>query len=318
MTSYYDTIGLLAICDAIDSIEGVPLSALESAKPPSAASSPPKSTPPNSTSKTPNEQSNQSPRTLPSDDSVEILGSSDDAQTEKKHSYLPYRYPPQSSTALDDGSESNSAKSVRIPYNYEGSAALDTSATTNRTYPMFYAQPLTHSFHTHNAYALGTGVGGHDDKGGSDPLLAAAAAAMSSSPYPGSQLLARHHSVSKGNDLYSLQRKKDLRNARKLSSGVLGQDRPALKMSDKSYYNKQTPTPLSPNVSGGGGGHHDNNGRPALVINGYKVEECPICGRNFKGPKASTHKQQHIRRLHPEDYTPKRGGKKRLAPDSPI
>lgn len=49
-----------------------------------------------------------------------------------------------------------------------------------------------------------------------------------------------------------------------------------------------------------------------LVINGFKVEECHICGRCFKGPKASTHKQQHIRRLHPDDYIPKRGGKKRV------
>jgi hypothetical protein len=47
----------------------------------------------------------------------------------------------------------------------------------------------------------------------------------------------------------------------------------------------------------------------------YKSEDCPICGRNFKGPKASTHKQQHIRRLHPEDYIPKRGGKKRVLPE---
>jgi hypothetical protein len=54
-----------------------------------------------------------------------------------------------------------------------------------------------------------------------------------------------------------------------------------------------------------------------LVINGFKVEECHICGRCFKGPKASTHKQQHIRRLHPDDYIPKRGGKKRVVIEPP-
>ena len=43
----------------------------------------------------------------------------------------------------------------------------------------------------------------------------------------------------------------------------------------------------------------------------YRVEVCQICGRDFKGRKAATHKQQHIRRLHPAEYTPKRGGKKR-------
>ncbi|KAJ8100266.1 hypothetical protein POJ06DRAFT_100451 [Lipomyces tetrasporus] len=42
-----------------------------------------------------------------------------------------------------------------------------------------------------------------------------------------------------------------------------------------------------------------------------RSEECHICGRIFRGPKSSTHKQQHIRRLHPDDYQPKRGGKKR-------
>lgn len=57
-----------------------------------------------------------------------------------------------------------------------------------------------------------------------------------------------------------------------------------------------------------------SNGAGKIVkdANGFKVEECPVCGRNFKGPKASTHRQQHIRRLHPEDYIPKRGGKKRV------
>ncbi|KAK9459475.1 uncharacterized protein V1516DRAFT_680007 [Lipomyces oligophaga] len=43
----------------------------------------------------------------------------------------------------------------------------------------------------------------------------------------------------------------------------------------------------------------------------FRSEECHICGRIFRGPKSSTHKQQHIRRLHPNDYQPKRGGKKR-------
>lgn len=42
----------------------------------------------------------------------------------------------------------------------------------------------------------------------------------------------------------------------------------------------------------------------------YTVESCQICGRAFKGAKAGTHKQQHIRRLHPTEYIPKRGGKR--------
>ena len=51
---------------------------------------------------------------------------------------------------------------------------------------------------------------------------------------------------------------------------------------------------------------------PGHGVSSYRQEECPHCGRLFKGPKASTHKQQHIRRLHPNEYTPKRGGKKRI------
>lgn len=44
----------------------------------------------------------------------------------------------------------------------------------------------------------------------------------------------------------------------------------------------------------------------------YTVEICPICQRHFPGAKAATHKQQHIRRLHPEHYRPKKGGKRRV------
>ncbi|KAK9464537.1 hypothetical protein V1512DRAFT_268181 [Lipomyces arxii] len=52
---------------------------------------------------------------------------------------------------------------------------------------------------------------------------------------------------------------------------------------------------------------------PVTVPPELRSEECHICGRVFRGPKSSTHKQQHIRRLHPDDYQPKRGGKKRVA-----
>lgn len=54
--------------------------------------------------------------------------------------------------------------------------------------------------------------------------------------------------------------------------------------------------------------------KPARVVtkhdpSKYPIEVCPICSRPFPGPKAATHKQQHIRRLHPADYRPKKGGK---------
>lgn len=60
-----------------------------------------------------------------------------------------------------------------------------------------------------------------------------------------------------------------------------------------------------------GTSQHSSQSPAASQNRGYRVEECPICGREFKGPKASTHRQQHIRRLHPDNYTPKRGGKKK-------
>jgi hypothetical protein len=34
---------------------------------------------------------------------------------------------------------------------------------------------------------------------------------------------------------------------------------------------------------------------------------CEYCDRVFRGPKASTHKQQHIKRIHPENYVKKKG-----------
>lgn len=37
-------------------------------------------------------------------------------------------------------------------------------------------------------------------------------------------------------------------------------------------------------------------------------EECEYCKRIFRGPKSSTHKQQHIKRLHPDAYVRKKGG----------
>lgn len=40
-------------------------------------------------------------------------------------------------------------------------------------------------------------------------------------------------------------------------------------------------------------------------------EECDFCKRVFRGPKSSTHKQQHIKRIHPDAYVRKRGGVKK-------
>ncbi|CDR38829.1 CYFA0S02e06546g1_1 [Cyberlindnera fabianii] len=47
-----------------------------------------------------------------------------------------------------------------------------------------------------------------------------------------------------------------------------------------------------------------------FTTNDIGVEvHCEYCERVFRGPKASTHKQQHIKRLHPENYVRKKGGR---------
>ncbi|KAH3674640.1 hypothetical protein WICMUC_003186 [Wickerhamomyces mucosus] len=40
------------------------------------------------------------------------------------------------------------------------------------------------------------------------------------------------------------------------------------------------------------------------------TENCLYCSRIFKGPKASTHKQQHIKKLHPTMYIRKKSGRR--------
>ncbi|KAH3687385.1 hypothetical protein WICPIJ_001662 [Wickerhamomyces pijperi] len=40
------------------------------------------------------------------------------------------------------------------------------------------------------------------------------------------------------------------------------------------------------------------------------VESCEFCLRQFRGPKARTHRQQHIKKLHPDSYTRKKSGRK--------
>ncbi|KAK9455024.1 hypothetical protein V1511DRAFT_487898 [Dipodascopsis uninucleata] len=78
--------------------------------------------------------------------------------------------------------------------------------------------------------------------------------------------------------------------------------------------------PMALPITNQSSSHHTPSARPSSssqIPPELRSEDCHICGRNFKGPKASTHKQQHIRRLHPDDYIPKRGGKKRALPLDP-
>lgn len=286
MTSYYDAIGLLAICDAIDSVEGVPVSAF-STRPLSPSPSP---SPPNANAQTPKS-------------AVGAVGTH--PSTGKKPDTPPYvyAYPPEDPSTLSEASLAEPATPL-IPFNYEG-AGMDAAAlaASGRAYPMFLAHPLHHHAQD-DSFALSA----------KDKTL--------DSPYPASHSSsARHYSLgAKAADSSYAIRKREQRASRRLglassSGSSLLSD---LKSGDKPYYKTNHPHHHTPTASPSHADPTTAGGRPPLIIGGYKVEECPICGRNFKGPKASTHKQQHIRRLHPEDYTPKRGGKKRVVNDSPM
>lgn len=284
MTSYYDAIGLLAICDAIDSVEGIPVSAF-STRPLSPSPSPS----PNATAQTPKS-------------SVVMRRPSSGVKPDTPP-YV-YAYPPEDPSTSSGASPAEPITPL-TPFNYEG-AGMDAAALVasgNRAYPMFLAHPLHHQAQN-DSFALSA----------KDKTL--------DSPYPASHpSSARHYNlgVKAGDSSYAI-RKREQRTSRRIglassSGSSLLAD---LKSSDKPYYKTNHPHHHTPTASPSHADPTTAGGRPPLIIGGYKVEECPICGRNFKGPKASTHKQQHIRRLHPEDYTPKRGGKKRVVNDSPI
>lgn len=303
MTSYYDAIGLLAICDAIDSVEGVPLSVLE--------------TLPNS--QTPNDDAGPANESKPA---AAALSPGGEAEA-KENEYTLQPYPPRRSSV--SGAALQALPAHRVPYNYLG-ASMDPAAV--QTYPMFYAQPLIHTNLAHESLAGLDGVVGED--GGADALAVAAAAtnAASASSSAYAHHLARAASFGNGSatpDLHGL-RKKDLRSAaavRKMSMDSASGGATGVFKASQQDHHRHTPRATrhhhhQSSPGSAGSPDRDDDGRPVVMYNGFKVEQCPICFRNFKGPKASTHKQQHIRRLHPEDYTPKRGGKKRLAPESPI
>lgn len=293
MTSYYDSVGLLAICDAIESVEGIPLSSLPSPFEISkSARSAPKDTaqidhsaPPNSNSQTPNADP----------------GSANDNEAHVPSDLVapPYPYPPFISSRERRTSATNTKTRKLslplIPYNHVEASGPE----SKRSYPMIYAQSLQYQ---------------HQDAARKGDDSSAAAAEGVPYSFLSAQLSAttpsKQYAVNKAADAFA-QKKREQQRSRKLSSSLA--ELPAMmldnKMSHMSINSKPVAVPSPIPIP--------ENGRPPVMIGGFKVEECHICGRNFKGPKASTHKQQHIRRLHPEDYTPKRGGKKRVVIDPP-
>lgn len=347
MTSYYDSLGLLAICDAIESVEGVPLSALPPADSDKARarqrtwSTPAKqqgaplgngtAAPPNL--KTPNYTHTAHPNgTTPAaanhDGSISSPAS---AAAHAPGETQPYAYPPESAS-------NNKLRKMSLPllppHNLQTPHDDQVAADGTRSYPLLYAQSITYPRAAAAAAAAAGKTGGDDVK--ADGTFSHLSAQLATT--------GKQYAVTKA--------RRDSR-GRKLSTAMV--DMPGMvldmKMSHMSLKHAVTtagspgavaataagampPPPTTPNhktaapsqvafatspvaIPGGAAGADPaavggTPPRPPLMVGGFKVEECHICGRSFKGPKASTHKQQHIRRLHPEDYTPKRGGKKRV------
>lgn len=285
MTSYYDAVGLLAICDAIESVEGIPLSSL-----PSRPSDLQKSTL-SISSKDTDQIGDPSPNSNSQSPNADPAGSSNDKSMLVP---VPYPYPPTPLREKTNYAPSGKSRKLSLPlisYNY-GDGSVEHSS--ERSSPMIYAQSLHHPLQDARLF-----------KGGEKPVESTAPYSYLSAQL--SNIPIKQYAVTKTNDSI-LNKKRDQR-SRKLSTSLA--ELPSMMLDNKMLQmtiNGKPASITSPTQT-------TDHGRAPIMIGGYKVEECHICGRNFKGPKASTHKQQHIRRLHPDDYTPKRGGKKRVVLD---
>lgn len=245
--SYYDAIGLLAICDAIESVEGIPLTSYASLEPPKS----------------------QLPASLRSTDKINGTKDSEKGATESRYG-APYPYPPPAPPGFTDKTGIIQHPYLSPPGN--GQLMVPGSQTLAPNYGyQGYQQAYSGAY---NSPGYGTSVGN---------------AGVSSFPAPGTP--------GRGPNAIG-------------QVSTYPQNVPIMGVSSSNT------TPLRPGMIPSNGSTPVRLDSMQSDTNGtYRSEDCPICGRNFKGPKASTHKQQHIRRLHPEDYTPKRGGKKRIMLD---
>jgi hypothetical protein len=257
--SYYEAIGLLAICDAIESVEGVPLSTYQSSETPKP----------------------QLPASLRSTE--KLNGTKDHVKRVIGSRYsAPYPYPPPAPPGFTDNTGlvqhpylSHPLSGQPVPPTGLGPQAPPAYGyqPNQQPYPTVYPSPG-------HGFQAGYGGGSPFPAPGTPGTPARLALPSSTTPLIGGQVSGHAHNVATA------------------SPNTTSIPRP------------ETSTPSS-NASTPA--RSDSFSSDANAI--YRSEDCPICGRNFKGPKASTHKQQHIRRLHPEDYTPKRGGKKRILLD---
>lgn len=258
-TSYYEAIGLLAICDAIDSVEGVPLTSFQQQDPPK-----------------PQLPASLKPADRSNIQKAESKNTASGAQPVVYKYGAPYPYPPPAPPGYTD-----SSGFVQHPYLSHPltghpmppppMTAYGYPPNQPPPYPVMYPQP---------------GFGG-------PPPAVPAFPAPGTPGTPG-----------------GLQRRPSYNNNIPAGTSPAG---PTVHPTGNTTPGGAIPSALATPAAT----ISANRPRSDSVLSDsiYKSEDCPVCGRNFKGPKASTHKQQHIRRLHPEDYTPKRGGKKRILLD---
>jgi hypothetical protein len=290
--SYYDSLGVLSICDALDSLDGIPASALLL-----------------------NPYLNSSTKGIdilagpypPHDYEQLHLQYQQEQEQQQKHQ-------DQQQQSLEQSNSHNSSINTNNT-NEQNSTEEGLPINGTDVYPMYYARPLQHSEQ--------------------DLLASNIAAASSSNPTSGISTNSAQSVIATNNTntastaigpaaissrtSISIPSSNSLPIVNSVESSVLAAAAAAVtrkKEPKRAHERANSRNPSSSNGIGAtlGGATAANAGRVSKDrdANGYKIEECPVCGRAFKGPKASTHRQQHIRRLHPQDYIPKRGGKKRV------
>lgn len=289
--SYYDSIGLLAICDAIDSVDGIPFYPKE----------PPKMLP----------EVHRSTTVVPAFPAVQARGKTLPPQ----HTFLSHI--PVTGVLSPVGS---------IPYEEEQRVAISQLSTAGQLPPLPPQHtiggvrpniPVAHNLHgksgsrssadlahgivdqdptfrslgsipSHSNSPSISGVSGAPPgiASGMSPRVSVASGSVSVSPRLPPPLPL--HADVRPDAVPMRQFSPDAASPESIGS-------PSLVRTSYPSVNSASPAPLVEH---------------SVLGSEFSVESCQICGREFKGAKASTHKQQHIRRLHPTEYIPKRGGKR--------
>lgn len=292
--SYYDSLGVLSICDALDSLDGIPASALL-----------------------------LNPYLNSSTKGIDILAGPYPPQDyeqlhlqyqqEQEQEQQQQQQQQQDQQSLEQSNSHNSSINTNNT-NEQNSTEEGLPINGTDAYPMYYARPLQHSEQDLLASSIATTSSSNPTSGISTNSAQSVIATNPTNTAP----TAIGPAATSSRASISIPSSNSLPIVNNVESSVLAAAAAAVtrKKEPKRAHERANSRNPSSNGLGAtlGGATAANAGRVSKDrdANGYKIEECPVCGRAFKGPKASTHRQQHIRRLHPQDYIPKRGGKKRV------